>query len=371
MEASALKILSIDIGAGTEDVLLYDDTKTIENCVKMVLPSPTLTFAAKIEKLTDKYLNVLISGDVIGGSAITSAIQKHFQRNLKVTMTKRAALTIRNNLDQVRSMGIQIVEDESELSRLNGPVIKLEEINLSEILAFLNGLGAETGEIDVVAVAVQDHGVPSANQSNRAFRMAKMEELLKRDPRLESLAFTENEVPDYFLRMRSAVEACKRQMPNSRVIIMDTSPCAALGCLEDPEVKKKDRILIVNIGNGHTIAAIICGGRIAGLMEHHTDMMRDNPKKLEDLLTRFANGKIKGKDVFEDGGHGAFYLPDSLKKEQKLSLEDIEIITVTGPNRSLAADFHLPVHFASPAGDVMMTGTLGLVRAALRKQREY
>ena len=32
-----MKILAIDIGAGTEDVLLYDDTKrSIENCIKMV-----------------------------------------------------------------------------------------------------------------------------------------------------------------------------------------------------------------------------------------------------------------------------------------------------------------------------------------------
>jgi uncharacterized protein (DUF1786 family) len=32
-----MKILAIDIGAGTEDVLLYDDEKrSIENCIKTV-----------------------------------------------------------------------------------------------------------------------------------------------------------------------------------------------------------------------------------------------------------------------------------------------------------------------------------------------
>lgn len=350
-------------------MLVFDDSKTIENCVKMVLPSPTLTYAAKIDKLTDRYLDVLIGGDVIGGSAITNAIKRHLRKGLRVIMTQRAASSIRNNLEQVRSMGIQVVEDESELSKFNGPVIKLEEINLSEISEFLNGLGVETGEIDVVAIAVQDHGVQSATQSNREFRIGKMEEQLKQDPTLESLAFMEDQVPSYFLRMRSAVEACKKQMPHSKAMVMDTSPCAALGCLEDPEVGKKDRILIVNIGNGHTIAAIMSGGRIAGLMEHHTSKMRDNPMKLEDLLTKFANGKVKGKDVFEEGGHGAFYLLDNVNKEWKLSLEDIEIIAVTGPNRSIASGFDHPIHFASPAGDVMMTGTMGLVRAALKKQR--
>jgi uncharacterized protein (DUF1786 family) len=335
----------------------------------MVLPSPTLTYAAKINKLTERYLNVLIGGDVIGGSAISSAIEKHLRKGLKVIMTKTAASSIRNNLDEVRSMGVEIVEDESELFRFNGPVIRLKEINLSEISEFLNGLGVKTENIDVVAVAVQDHGVPSANQSNRAFRMAKMEDILRQHRTLESLAFLGDQVPSYFLRMRSAVDACKRQMTNSRVMVMDTSPCAVLGCLEDSSVGKKDRILIVNVGNGHTIAALMFGAKIAGLIEHHTSILRKSPGKLEDLLTRFANGKIRGKDVFEDGGHGAFYLPDDTDKERKLSLENIEIITVTGPNRSIVADFKLPIHFASPAGDVMMTGTMGLVRAALRRLR--
>jgi uncharacterized protein (DUF1786 family) len=199
--------------------------------------------------------------------------------------------------------------------------------------------------------------------------MEKMEELLRQDPTLEALAFMEDQVPAHFLRMRSAVEASKRQMPNSKVMVMDTSLSAVLGCLEDPEVGKKDRTLLVNAGNSHTIVAIVYGARIAGLMEHHTSLLRGNPKKIEDLLIRFANGEIKGKDIFEDGGHGAFYLSDNDKKERKLSLEDIEIITVTGPNRSIATDLDLPIHFASPAGDVMMTGTMGLVRAALRKLR--
>jgi uncharacterized protein (DUF1786 family) len=366
---STLKILSIDIGAGTEDVLLYDSSKPIENCVKMVLPSPTLVYAAEIEKLTDRYLNVLIRGDVIGGGAVTSAVDNHLRKGLRVIMTKRAALTIRNNLDQVRSMGIEVVENESELSRFSGGVINLEEINPSRIAKFLDGLGVKTQDIDVTAVAVQDHGAPPTDQSNRAFRMKKMEELLRQDPTLGALAFIEGEVPEYFLRMRSAVEACKRQMPNSKAMVMDTSLSAILGCLEDPKVGKKDRALIVNAGNGHTIAAIVCEGHIAGLMEHHTELLRNDPKKLESLLVRFANGKIKGKDVFEDGGHGAFYLVDNEEKQRKLSLENIEIITVTGPNRSITADVNLPIHYASPAGDVMMTGTMGLVRAALRKFR--
>jgi uncharacterized protein (DUF1786 family) len=367
VRGSTLKILSIDIGAGTEDVLLYDSSKSIENCVKMVLPSPTLVYSGEIKRITSSHQNLLVRGDTIGGGAITGAIRVHLKEGLKVVMTEKAALTIRNNLEQVRSMGIEVVKNKSQLSRFSGTQINLEEINLSKIAEFLSGLGVKTDDVDVVAVGVQDHGVPPTGESNRAYRMKKMEELLRQNPTLEALAFKEDEVPQFFLRMRSAVEACKRQMPDSKIMVMDTSPCAVLGCLEDPEVGKKSRVLVVNAGNGHTIAAIVHEGNIAGLVEHHTEMLRDNPSKLEHLLIAFANGRIKGEDIFEDGGHGAFYLENNEKTKRKLSVEDIEIITVTGPNRSIANDVSLPIHYASPAGDVMMTGTMGLVRAVLRK----
>lgn len=367
MEVSALKILSIDIGAGTEDVLLYDDSRTIENCIKMVLPSPTLIYANKIEELTSRKQNILIKGDIIGGGAVTSAIRKHIEKSLKVVMTEKVALTIRNNLDEVRSMGIEVVKEESELSKLKGVSIGFEEINIWKITKFLKELGAKTDDIDVVAVAVQDHGVNPPGESNRKFRMKKMEELLTKSPRMETLAFEENEVPECFLRMRSAVESCKMQLPNSSVIIMDTSLSAVLGCLEDPVVTKSNRVLAVNVGNGHTVAAIVEDERVLGLMEHHTEMLRNKPKKLESMLVAFADGKIKGEDIFKDGGHGAFYLTADQSKEEKLSVKKVGIFAVTGPNRSIANDLKIPIHFAAPAGDVMMTGTMGLIRAVLRK----
>jgi uncharacterized protein (DUF1786 family) len=36
-----MKILAIDIGAGTEDILLYDDQKqSVENCMKIITHTP-------------------------------------------------------------------------------------------------------------------------------------------------------------------------------------------------------------------------------------------------------------------------------------------------------------------------------------------
>jgi uncharacterized protein (DUF1786 family) len=366
-EGSALKILAIDIGAGTEDVLLYDDSRTVENCIKMVLPSPTLIYAKRIEELTTREQNILIKGDIIGGGAASSAIKKHIEKGLKVVMTEKAALTIRNNLNEVRSMGVKVVKEESELSKFKGTSIGFEEINIWKITKFLKELGERADDIDVVAVAVQDHGVNPPGESNRKFRMKKMEELLSKSPKMEKLAFEENEVPSCFLRMRSAVESCKMQMPNSNVIVMDTAISALLGCLEDPVVVKSSSIVAVNAGNGHTIAAILEEERVLGLMEHHTRMLSNKPQKLERILRDFANGRINGEDIFNDGGHGAFYLVPPHDRERKPSEEKIGMFTVTGPNRSIMSDVKIPFHYASPAGDVMMTGTMGLVRATLRK----
>ena len=48
-----MKILALDIGTGTEDILLYDDEKeNVENGIKIVLPSPSQIFASKIREAT-------------------------------------------------------------------------------------------------------------------------------------------------------------------------------------------------------------------------------------------------------------------------------------------------------------------------------
>jgi uncharacterized protein (DUF1786 family) len=143
------------------------------------------------------------------------------------------------------------------------------------------------------------------------------------------------------------------------VLVMDTSPDAILGCLMDPVVEKADPILAVNVGNGHTMAAIILGGEVTAVLEHHTRLL--NPQKMERLLRDFVDGKLCDEEVFEDNGHGMFYL----KKPPGLS--EIEKVVVTGPNRKILAETGLSVHFATPAGDVMMTGTIGLVEATKRK----
>ncbi|HBI26892.1 MAG TPA: pyruvate formate lyase-activating protein, partial [Peptococcaceae bacterium] len=61
------RILAIDIGAGTQDILLYEDGIPVENCVKMVVPSATTQVAGKIARATAAGRDIYLSGHLMGG----------------------------------------------------------------------------------------------------------------------------------------------------------------------------------------------------------------------------------------------------------------------------------------------------------------
>jgi len=358
-----MKLLAVDIGAGTEDVLLYDDENTsVENCVKMVLPSPSRVFADRVRAATRFRRSLFLRGDVIGGGAVTSALRGHLDAGLRVIMTETAAYTVRNDLDEVKDLGIEVIREDQPPS-FDGETVTLEEVNLTLLNQFLLNFDETLSDVDGVAIAVQDHGVFPKGTSNRRFRIQKMRELLEANPRPESFVFHGARVPPCFLRMRSAVQASRRQLPNADVFVMDTAPAAVLGCVCDPVARDADPLLAVNVGNGHTMAALIEHGRIIGLMEHHTRSL--NAGNIAPLLRAFAEGCLTDDAVFSDGGHGLFLL------DEAPSFARIEAIVATGPNRSLLAQTKLPVHFATPAGDVMMTGPLGLVEGAKRLGSGY
>ena len=82
-----MKILAMDIGAGTEDILLYDDEKSsIENCIKMVLPSPSQIYAEKVRATTRHCEDLFVKGDTIGGGPLAHALKKHVEKGLRVYM---------------------------------------------------------------------------------------------------------------------------------------------------------------------------------------------------------------------------------------------------------------------------------------------
>jgi uncharacterized protein (DUF1786 family) len=288
--------------------------------------------------------DVYIHGDTIGGGSLSRAIQNHLKKGYRVVMEEPAAYSIRNDLDEVKEMGIEVGEKPP-----SAPVQELEirEVDLQRLKDFLSAFG-EDFNLDVVAIAVQDHGVSPKGVSDRAFRFENMEAMLRRDNRPETFHFTEESIPAHSLRRKSALNAVRR-VSTVAVLLMDTSFSAILGCVDEVNGPS----LVVNVGNGHTVAALLIDRKIEGLYEHHTHEL--TPKKLEQDLTLFLRGELNGRKVFEENGHGAITLNP---------YEGVVSVVVTGPNRDIFKGTSFKYIYAAPGGNTMMTGPMGLIKAA-------
>ena len=86
-DAGQLRILAIDVGAGTQDVLVYDSARAPENCVKLVVPSQTQIVGARVRAVTRQGLPLHLAGALMGGGASTDAIKAHLTAGLAVTAT--------------------------------------------------------------------------------------------------------------------------------------------------------------------------------------------------------------------------------------------------------------------------------------------
>jgi uncharacterized protein (DUF1786 family) len=77
-------------------------------------------------------------------------------------------------------------------------------------------------------------------------------------------------------------------------------------------------------------------------------------------MEKLCSGSLKSSEVFEDGGHGAYI--ESVPEEVRSRL-------VTGPRRDsfLRSGAIKEAVAAAPAGDMMITGCIGLLEAWSRK----
>src|SRR4051795_12054489 len=105
------QILAIDVGAGTQDVLLYDPAREPENCLKLVLPSRTQIVGGHVREATAAGLPIHLRGELMGGGASSDAMQDHLAAGLALSATADAARTIHNDLERVRALGVEIRSD--------------------------------------------------------------------------------------------------------------------------------------------------------------------------------------------------------------------------------------------------------------------
>jgi uncharacterized protein (DUF1786 family) len=335
-----LRVLAIDIGAGTQDIVLYDSAQPVENAVKLVMPSQTQVVAARIREVTRAGRPLHLAGRLMGGGASSDAIAAHLAAGLSVSATPDAARTLHNRPERVAALGVVLREE----APTDAVVVALGDIDLAAIARALGEFGVAMPE--VVAIAVQDHGYrPGAG--NNDVRFEYLQGLIAGGGDLAGMVFTEP--PPAMTRMASVAASA----PGA--YLMDTGAAAVLGVLGDPVVGAAVRTtgaIVVNVGNMHTFAALVRGRRLYGLFEHHTGGM--TPELLTALVEALRAGTLDAAGFASRfDGHGAA-IADGYAADGPFPF-----VAITGPNRGRMRG--LGYYEAAPHGDMMLAGSYGLV----------
>jgi uncharacterized protein (DUF1786 family) len=349
------RILAIDVGTGTQDVLIFEAATLIENAVQLIMPSPTALVAERVKQATADRVDLVLTGVTMGGGPGHWAVEAHLKAGLKVYATPDAARTFDDDLERVAAMGIRIVDAPNGAGAARR--VELRDLYAAELITALRAFGVST-TFDAVAVAVFDHGAAPPGVSDRRFRFDYLRDQVERGIGLPGFGFLAAEIPERMTRMRAVAGSWTGPEP---LFVMDTGPAAILGALEDTRVRSADRVMIANLGNFHTIAALLEGGEIRGLLEHHTGELTKTG--LEDYLEALAAGTLSNQAVFDDMGHGAL-------RAGRVSAPP-ELLTVIGPRRALLDDSRLHPYLAVPHGDMMLAGCFGLLRALAARVPAY
>ena len=338
-------VLAIDVGGGTQDILIWEPGQVVENGVKLVMPAPTQVLGRRIRRLTEQGQAIFLNGRVMGGGAVTRAVRYHMGHALPVYATPQAAYTFSDRLEEVEDWGVMLTETPPP----GAVTLRLGDI---EVEAWRRALAAfEVPFPEHFAVAVQDHGFYPQG-SNRRFRFQSWENFLAQGGRLADLAY--HQPPGHLTRMAAVAEA----LPGA--LLMETCAAGVRGALLDPQAAAHldSGLTVVNAGNAHTFAALVRGEHMYGIYEHHTGLL--NPEKFFSHLERFQQGTLTNAEIFEDQGHGCAYAPDFGAKGE------FAFTVITGPRRRLAQGW--PGVMAAPCGDMMLSGCFGLVAAFLEQE---
>lgn len=348
-----MKTLCIDVGRGTQDILLYDSEKNLENCTQLIIPSRAVLAEKAMKKAIAEDRDILFTGTTMGGFPLGKNFNEYIRRR-NVYATPIASKTFRDDPDVVTEMGIKVVSDAEAVCLANTGILHFEMMDVDiDGLSIAIELMGEDSRFDGVAIAVQDHGAGPKGMSEREFRFQNYNRLLQGGGKLTDFCYRENEVPAYLTRMNAVAELLS-DIPN--LLLMDTGMAAVLGSLEDDKVASVRRKLLVNVGNGHSLAVILEGEEIQALFEHHTSLL--DGIKLDTYLKRLLKGEVTHEEVFADGGHGLFV-------REGARFGDVEVMSVIGPNRAKlkGEEYYHP----SPHGNMMLAGSYGLLRGYLSK----
>jgi uncharacterized protein (DUF1786 family) len=341
-----MRILAIDIGTGTQDILVYDSSGPVENSPKLVMPSPTVLAEQRIREATRTRTAVVITGVLSGGGPVSWALGDHIAAGLAAYATPGAARTFNDDLARVEADGVTLVGDDEAVA-IGGVEIRLRDLDMDSIRTALDAFGAGSS-FDGLALGVLDHGDAPPGVSDRIFRFQHIERVLSATPDVRAFAFLPGDLPHSLTRARAVLDSVDIDVPT---VFMDTGSAAALGVLHDGVVASSRRTFVLNAGNMHALGFVLDGTTVQATFEHHTGEI--STERLVESVGELCAGTLTSKAVFESKGHGAIYIGEPPF--------EVDIIGVTGPRRSAVLGLLPDAHAAAPHGDMMLSGCFGLL----------
>lgn len=336
--------LLLDIGSGTQDVLLAHAHTNYENWTRFVLPSPAMLIAQKIQACTIAQKLLVLTGTNMGGGFLP-AIQAHIDANLSVIATPHAASSLYDDLSRVENIGVTIMEEDKlqeHIAECPHEKIKLSDFSKDFWTDYLQKIGMTIPK--KILIAAQDHGIHK-DVGNRTGRFLLWKEALQANNNPIHWIF--HDVPAPYTRLQALKDDAQA------FFIADTGTAALLGALSEPEIRERSRregILIVNVGNSHVIAFLVYQGAVYGIYEHHTDM--HTTVSLMKDLAEFRLGWLPHEQVREAGGHGCVF------QDIPPTAEGFRPTYIIGPRRELLLGAG---QFIAPQGDMMLAGAFGLL----------
>ncbi|MCH8920321.1 MAG: pyruvate formate lyase-activating protein [Chloroflexi bacterium] len=362
--SSVMRILAVDMGTGTQDILLFDSAQPVENALQMIMPSATEIAAHRIRAATRERRAVVLTGVTAGGGPCHWALEAHLKAGLPALATPEAAKTFDDDLDNVQRMGVTLLS-EDEVDAAQGEHIPLRDLDLDAIRTAFSAFDVDT-RFDGLALGCLDHGASPPGYSDRLFRFDHLRRVVAERNDLRAFAYLPDELPEYLTRARTLLAAADADAPT---VFLDTGPAAALGALQDSQVAAHQEQLLLNLGNMHALAFHLHGTRILSLYEHHTGEV--SADQFVDFTQRLIAGTLRHEDVFESKGHGVYYADGPARPEPVERPTARPFLAVTGPQRAKLRGSVLDPYFAVPHGDMMVSGCFGLLWAFAEKHPQH
>lgn len=331
-------VLALDIGSGTQDVLLAVPGERPENWPRFVLPAPSRQVAERIRQCATAKRPVWLHGRNMGGG-FGAAVREHVQAGLAVSATLAASRALSDDSTRVVGMGVTL----SETCPATAVAVSLADYEAGFWRALLSAAGLPLPSL--VVAAVQDHGV-HPDIGNRGGRFQLWKRLLAESQGAPSRWLFEAP-PASFTRLDTLRQATGGP-------VADTGTAAVLAALVAPEVRDRamrQGVTVVNMGNSHILAFLLFRDRVYGVYEQHTGL-RDITGLLHDLR-EFKLGWLPDEVVREQGGHGSVFTGD-LPPEA----EGFAPTFILGPQREQLAGHG---QCFAPHGDMMLAGCHGLL----------